>query len=71
MTWGRVQRPSDRQVHPLCERAQDLCGRAVVLYESAAVISLLPQGQRVFAEALSKEAEARCKLAEARSQRAP
>jgi hypothetical protein len=60
VTWASVQRASDLQVHALGERAQDL-------YSRAAVISRLPQDRSALAQALYKEAEARCTLAEARS----
>jgi hypothetical protein len=50
--------------HALGERAQGLYKRSAVLYEPAAVIYRLPQDERALAEALCKEAPARCELAE-------
>jgi hypothetical protein len=60
MPCASMQRASDRQVHALGERAQGL-------YSRAAVISRLPQDRSALAQALYEEAEARCTLAEARS----
>lgn len=55
----------DRQIHRLCERAQDLYERGAVLYESAAVVCCLPQDRGAFTESLSKQSRARYALPEA------
>jgi hypothetical protein len=57
MTWGC-------QIPFLCKRAQGRCERAAVLYETAAIISPLPQDRSELAQALFNEPQARYELAQ-------
>jgi hypothetical protein len=53
-----LQRPSDRQIHALGERAKGFYEGAAGLDELAADIFRLPQDRSAFAEAMSKESQA-------------